>query len=340
MTIDPGSFPVLLTGASGYLGHATTRAFLDAGFPVRALLRDPSRLDADLRTRVEVIEGDLLDQASLTAAAKGMRGLVHLAGLVTEWAPDVRDFERVNVTGTENILAAAEAANVDRVVATSTVMIFGPTDGLGAAHEDTAKPYRAWTLPYQRTKAKALDRCRTARANGLDVRVAFPGALYGPGPLTDGNYLSYVMEKLENGSFPALPAKRDIRWCFSHVDDVAKGHVALLTTKHENLECILGGDNATFAAMLAHIKAGLQLRKLPIGIPGFALVSGSAILAGMQSFLGQRPYITGGGARALLHDWAFSSARAQRTLDYTWQPFNRGFPAFVHWYATRTTKEE
>jgi len=53
------------------------------------------------------------------------------------------------------------------------------------------------------------------------------------------------------------------------------------------------------------------------------------------ALLGPRPPITMGGARVLLHDWAFSSRLAQEKLGYTYRPFGEGFPSFVAWFAKR-----
>jgi nucleoside-diphosphate-sugar epimerase len=97
---------VMVTGATGYLGGAVARVFLDAGYALSALVRDPGRVDPALRTRdgFGMVRGDLLDPRSLLAAMDGCDAVVHCAGLVTAWHPDPDAFRRDNVTGTENVL--------------------------------------------------------------------------------------------------------------------------------------------------------------------------------------------------------------------------------------------
>ncbi len=324
---------LLITGATGYLGRFVAREFLDAGYKVGALVRDPARLGPDLAGRVEVRRGDLLEPSSLDEAVRGVDGVIHLAGLVSDWAPDRRLYHLVNVEGTRNLLAAVRAAGVPRFLLTSTVMVFGPSDGLEAANEGTPPPARRFFLPYQVTKARALALARAARSDALDVRVVFPGALYGAGALTDGNYLARVMGELRRGAFPFLPDTRGRRWCLAHVEDVAVGHRLVLERGGRDFEGILGGDNVTFDAMLDVIRDGLGLSRLPPRVPGWVMLSGLPFMLLAAAIAGERPPITMGGARALLHDWAFSSAKAHREVGYAWRSFEAAFPPFVSWFA-------
>src|ERR1017187_1757146 len=138
--------PALVTGASGFLGWHVARVLLERGYPVRALVRPGSRVDA---LAVECVTGDLRDPASLERAVAGCGLLFHVAADYRLWAKDPGELYRSNVEGTRNLLQAARAAGVERVVYTSTVGCIGiPPGGIGdeqtpVALEDMAEIGRA-----------------------------------------------------------------------------------------------------------------------------------------------------------------------------------------------------
>ncbi len=99
--------PVLVTGASGFVGSAVAAAFRAAGYPVRALVRASSPRTNLQDLAVEVAEGDLRDRASVAAALKGVRYLVHAAADYRLWAPDPEEIVRTNVEGTRILMQEA-----------------------------------------------------------------------------------------------------------------------------------------------------------------------------------------------------------------------------------------
>src|SRR5450432_2033431 len=140
--------PVLVTGASGFLGWHVARVLLERGYPVRALVRQGSRItDLD----VERVTGDLRDAASLERAVAGCGLLFHVAADYRLWARDPRDLYRSNVDGTRNLLEAARQARVERTVYTSTVGCIGiPAGGLG--DESLPVRFRDMSGDYKRSK--------------------------------------------------------------------------------------------------------------------------------------------------------------------------------------------
>jgi dihydroflavonol-4-reductase len=174
---------ILVTGASGFLGAWIVRACLDAGDEVRVLARKTSRLDGLAGLPIDVREGDVLDRRSVERACKGVRAVIHAAGLHALRRRDRDTLFRVNVEGTRNVLEVAAARGV-RAIHTSTIGTIGLTDQ-PVVLDETARlaPARAAQHPYAATKLAAEHIALGLARDGADVVVLNPGLLLGPGDL-------------------------------------------------------------------------------------------------------------------------------------------------------------
>ena len=115
----------LVTGATGCVGANIVEALLARGDTVRALRRATSRLDALAGLSFESVTGDVTDEASLPAAMDGCDVVFHAAAISQYWRSQPDVIYHVNVTGTRNVLRAALAQGVKRVIFTSSVAVLG-----------------------------------------------------------------------------------------------------------------------------------------------------------------------------------------------------------------------
>src|SRR6185295_6163097 len=101
----------------------------------------------------------------------------------------------------------------------------GPTEGGpgGVLDESAEVRDRAWINDYERTKALADRRARQAIAEGAPLDVVYPGVIYGPGELTEGNIVVRHILDLVHGRLPGLIGKPERRWNYVFVEDVARG---------------------------------------------------------------------------------------------------------------------
>jgi nucleoside-diphosphate-sugar epimerase len=98
---------VLVTGATGFIGLHVAALLVQEGERVRALCRATADTTPLRRLNVEIVEGDVVDAASVQRAADGCDRVFHLAAYARNWARDPRTFYDVNVGGLEHVLDAA-----------------------------------------------------------------------------------------------------------------------------------------------------------------------------------------------------------------------------------------
>ncbi|MGH9812756.1 MAG: SDR family NAD(P)-dependent oxidoreductase, partial [Candidatus Acidiferrales bacterium] len=109
---------VLVTGGTGFLGANLCHHLAARGDQVRVLKRrktPPTLLEG---LKVEFAEGDVTDLDSLVAAARGVEGIYHVAGLISYWRPRRAWQYKVNVEGPRNVVEAAARNGVRRIVHT------------------------------------------------------------------------------------------------------------------------------------------------------------------------------------------------------------------------------
>lgn len=192
---------ILVTGATGAVGPTVVAALVAAGHAVRALVRRPPPLGL-LPPGVELCYGDITEPATLPAAVADCDGVVHGAALlhIVNPSPALQaDYERINVGGTANILAAAQAAGVARLVFFSTIAVYG--HGRSELLYETTLPHP--DTIYGATKLAAETLVLAAqRADGEALGVVLRlAAVYGV--RIKGNYQRLV-EALARGRFVPL----------------------------------------------------------------------------------------------------------------------------------------
>src|SRR3954471_12667648 len=129
---------ILVTGATGKVGSRLSKRLAQRGARVRALVRDAT-LAARLREdSIELVEGDLLQPASLEAAVRGVDAVVHCAAFFRGATPE--QAHAVNDLGTQHLASAARAAAVKRFIFTSTGLVYGPSGGRLAREDDPCTP--------------------------------------------------------------------------------------------------------------------------------------------------------------------------------------------------------
>ncbi len=318
---------ILLTGGTGFLGKNVARRLAAAGHALRVLARGSSNLEG-LPADVEVARGDVTDADSLLRAADGCGAVFHMAALVKNWVPDPERFDRINVGGFKNALAAAKAAGA-RLFYTSSFMAIGPT---GSEPADEARLHPGdYRNHYERTKALADAAARQAAAAGDDVVMLYPGVVYGPGDITDGNIVVQMVRDHLKGKFPGIIGAGDRMWSYSYVEDVADGHARALEKGRKGERYFLCGDNVAMTDFFRTLEKVSGTRAPRLHIP-YAVASGLGYtLWGWAELTGHPPLLTQNEVGVFRNHWAYSSRKAQAELGYESRSLETGLRATVEW---------
>ncbi len=303
---------VLVTGATGKIGRPLVRALSGDGYDVRALVRDPARLNGDLPAGVVAIRGYITNPESLRAAVDGCSLVFNAMGIPERWVRDHAEFERVNADGTANLVRAAAAAGVPRVVHTSTINVFAASTGGRFDESDLATSPKP--NPYDRSKQRAEE---LALSECGDTEVVFvnPAAVYGSPPYQTGSMERDVFEPLTRGRLPALPPGG---YGIVHADGVAHGHLLAARHGRHGERYILSDTHVTLrdlARAVVRISGG---GRVPPSMPTpFAAAVAAASELGSR-LTGTPPMLARGQLAFMRWNSVPDSSRAQKELG--WQP--------------------
>jgi nucleoside-diphosphate-sugar epimerase len=296
---------VAVTGANGFIGTAICRELAREGAEVVGIEVVPEHEEELRAAGVEPRIADVADPDAITPALDDVELVVHTAAYVREWGA-MEDFMRVNVRGTANVLDAAEAAGVERVVHVSSVVVYGYED---EGHQGEHAYRRAVGVPYIDTKS-ASD-ALAARRGAVIVR---PGDVYGPGSVP---WLVRPVQLMASRQI-ALPNKGDGTMLPAYIDDLV---AAVLLALHRGVPgrsyTVWDGHGVSFGEYYGMLARELDLREPPRLPKPLLYAFGGAIEAGSK-LLGRQPPIGRHGVTFLDRRGTASNDRAREELG--WAP--------------------
>ena len=320
---------VLITGASGFVGAAVARCLIRAGYGVRALVRPTSPRGNVADLPIEIAEGDLLDAPSLQRAMQNVRYVFHVAADYRLWARHPGDIVRANVEGTRAVMQAALRAGVERIVHTSSVATLKPLPNGAASDETHPLEPQAAVGAYKYSKVLA-ERAVEAMVEGqkLPAVIVNPSTPIGPGDIRPTPTGRIIVEAAAG----RMPAYIETGLNFVHVDDVAAGQLAALQRGRIGERYILGGQNVLLRDLLTEIARQVGRAPPKLRLPRrlmFPLAYGAEAVAWVT---GREPFLTTTGLRLAKDQMFFSSAKAERELDYRARPYAEAVADAIAWF--------
>ncbi|MGK4001226.1 NAD-dependent epimerase/dehydratase family protein [Sorangium sp. So ce1036] len=304
----------LVTGATGFLGSHLVAELRRAGHEVVALCRTEAPALAGAGALVR--RGDVLDAASVRAAAEGCEGLFHCAGRVSRRREDAELLYRIHVEGTKITLDACRDAGVKRAVVASTSGVVAVSRDPNDIRDETAEPpidlIARW--PYYRSKLYAERAALDRNGPAFEVVAVNPSILLGPGDVhgaSTGDVVSFLERRL-----PFVPAGG-----LSFVDarDAAHGMVLAMEKGRPGERYLLGAANMSLEVFFRRLSriSGVPAPALRLPRSVALAKAGAHLIEQARKRLPIDLPVDPVSAEMGQHFWYLDATKARRELDWT-----------------------
>ncbi|MCZ2127305.1 MAG: NAD-dependent epimerase/dehydratase family protein [Anaerolineales bacterium] len=323
----------LVTGATGHVGNTLIRELLKRGEKVRALIPFGESRESISSLDVEAREGDVLHPESVAESMRGVKGVFHLAGVISILPGENPALHRVNVEGTKNIIRAALEQG-KRLVYTSSIHAIRRADE-GVIDEripyDMNNPYGA----YDRSKAEATLAVLGAAQNGLDAVVVCPTGVIGP-----HDFRGSLMGSLVRDAALAKPTLYvDGAYDFVDARDIADGLIAAAEKGRRGESYILSGHKISIRYLLETIREIGDRDFFQMKIP-LALARLAANLTPMYYRLTHTtPRFTPYSLEVLQSNSNISHAKATAELGFAPRPLNETIRDAIAWHIQKEKRK-
>ena len=302
----------LVTGATGCVGANIIEALTARGYEVRALRRATSKLDALAGLDPEYAIGDVLDAASLRAAMAGCDLVFHAAAIAQYWRNGPETIYAANVEGTRNVLRAALAEGVGRVVFTSSVAVLGVPARCGQVLDESATfNLRPAQFHYGHSKVLAEAEVQRVVAQGLDVVIVNPVSVIGQ---RDVHFVGgEILRTAQRGLFVAAPPGG-----MGVVSARATGEAHVLAAERGRTgeRYILNGENVSHRALMA-LAAEVTGGRAPwITIPRVLMAPLAVLVDLWRRVRRGQSLVDGSQLHLSARDMYFDGSKAERELGF------------------------
>ncbi len=305
--------PVLVTGATGFIGNRVVHKLLQTGVAVKILALPGEAIPAEWVDKVEIARGSISDPLAVEKAAAGAKTIIHLVAIVTDWG-DEKKYWEFTVEGSRLIFEQAIKNNA-RVVLAASIVVYGDKIYSQPCPEETS--YGKTFGPYSRTKqAQEKLAWDYYKNKGMKLTVVRPANVYGP---RSGPWLHDVINVLKSGS-PGLISGGNMNAGLAYVDNVADILILAGSTEKAIGRAYNASDgiNVTWKQYFADI-ANMIGVKNPKSIPRPLAAFGANLFEAIWKLLGiqKRPLITREALNLIGSDNRIPIDRVKSELGYT-----------------------
>ncbi len=310
-----------VTGSTGFIGSALVRRLIGRGDQVHLLVRPESAIHLN-HPAIKVFRGTLADAPVLREGMRGCEGLFHLAAKGGVDARDPKDFDRTNLEGTRQMIAAALASDIKKFVYTSSVMCLGPSQGQ-AVDENTPRKVPFFT-DYDRSKALAEDAIRHAVRDGLPAVIVSPAFVYGPTSALRGDSFNAYLLAAARQRIVGVPGLGTQVFNAVYIDDVVEGHLLAFENGNIGENYILGGENIALREMIECLASLLKENRFILKVPLLFLKMLGRLVGQIAKIQGKAARMTAKSSEIYNYDWAYTSEKAIREIAYRNRPLRAG----------------
>ncbi|MBI2343923.1 MAG: NAD-dependent epimerase/dehydratase family protein [Deltaproteobacteria bacterium] len=313
--------PILVTGATGFLGAQLVRRLVADGHRVRIFRRERSHLNILQQIAYEEAIGDIADPVAVDRAVAGCRAVFHCAALIAYWEHLNALQTATNVEGTRHVVTASLRHGVARLIHVSSVSAIGLRADGAPADESVLFNLGRLRLNYADTKFAAECVVRDGVARGLDAVIINPGTIYGPGDHRRAYYVRSLASPVTSRGGMAVV----------DVDDVVEGAIRAWQHGRCGKRYILAAENRTYCEIGKRFAAALQRRGPLWVMPRWLIRVAAAVIAPLGRLF-RRPWaLTPTMARVAHLRFFFDNTKSCRELGMTYRPFTATAARTIAW---------
>jgi len=323
---------ILITGATGFIGSHLAEELAKTEKKIRVLVRSSNLgnindFSEEIKNKIEITKGDLLNKDSLLKALKGVDKVFHLAAIGRPMNIPKKMYFDVNFNGTKNLLEACKERGVKKIIHISTISVFGFSRNRNALDENSPQiPVSDYGESKKKGEEFAVDFCRK---NKISLVVVRPPMVFGP---RDFQFLK-LFKLINTGFFPLLKrGKAKIEFCY--VKNLVNG--ILLADKHgKNLEAynLSDGETYTVKEVFSEIAKAENKKLFPVSVPVWGVKISGFFLENLFSLFGKRAPFNSGTAEWMSKDNSLNITKAKKELGYRRIiPLEKSIKETVKWY--------
>jgi len=314
---------VLLTGATGYIGHQLALKLADLNYEVNALVRDLNSNKIPMHKNIKAFKGDICNYKSIQNAITNCDYVFHTAAFTDLKCNKIDNFYNTNVVGTSNVLKASLVEKVKKVIYTSTLSVFGPSLPNVPITEDQPR-LASYSNDYELTKKMSEEVVSEYVKKGLSCTILNVTRVYGPGLKTYSNGVNTIISKIMKDRFLYVPSKLNIEANYVYIDDVVNAELLALKNGISGEKYIIGGENSDYADLFKKIIT-ISHSKISIFEINYEFIKRSiGFISRINWVLGKSSALTPKVLDSLFTNRSASSQKAVSSLNYNITPLHKG----------------
>ena len=320
---------VLLTGATGYIGHQLALKLANDNIMVNALVRDLNSNNMPRHKNIIPFNGNICDYDSVKKAINDCDYVFHTAAYTDLKCNKIDTFYNTNVLGTANIMKASLDKNIKKVIYTSTLSVFGPALYHVPITEDQPR-ISSYSNDYELTKKMSEEVVLDYVKKGVSCSILNLSRVYGPGLNTYSNGVNKIISKIMNDKVLYVPDKLHVEANYVYVEDVLNAQLLALEKGLSGEKYIIGGENEDYLGLFNRIKS-ISKSKISIIKLNYNLIkNGLSLINGCNKLLGSQSMVTPKVLDSLFTNRSASSQKAVSQLNYKITPLNEGLDCTIN----------
>tara|TARA_B100001142_G_C14336565_1_gene656139 strand:- start:2113 stop:3117 length:1005 start_codon:yes stop_codon:yes gene_type:complete len=328
---------IFITGGTGLVGSHVLLKLSQQSREFKALRRESSSLDickrifsyynADkLFNKINWIEGDINDIASLESGMQDCDLLLHCAGVVSFSKSQKEVLRKVNIEGTANVMNVALSSGIKKAGFVSSIAALGRNSTVGLVDEQSYFKTTKIESNYAISKYLSEQEVWRASAEGLDVVIINPSIILGPGDWSKGS--SQIFQKIYKG----LRFYTNGSTGYVDVIDVAESLIKLLFSDIKNERFIVNGINLKYRDCFDKIAEAFGKKKATIEVGYFLKEIAWRVEAVKSLVTGKTPLITKETSNSAMTQTSYSTKKIEAKLDFQFTDIDKTIKKYTTWF--------